>query len=237
MCSPRRRASLPTTPIPLSKFVVRIQAHPSRTELLDPLLASLAPLRVEVSTHSSDPPNPWEGYQQALRSGLEDESNPSHVLILQEDVVVCKNFPKALRKVSKAKPDDPISFFLARLPGYAGGQVYRTAKRGERWIRAYPGDLFFPALAILWPSKVAREFLEWTETARLPGYPNLVASDDAVFGQWIKKTQATAWYTVPSLADHPDQVESVIGRRAQWGKGRNRVALMFCDGDPLAYTW
>ncbi len=152
-------------------------------------------------------------------------------------MVVCKNFPRALAKVSKAKPDAPISFFLARLPGRPGGLVYRTAKKNERWIQAAGGDKFFPALAVLWPVDVARSFLEWTETARLPGMPNLVASDDAVMGEWIRRTQAEAWYTVPSLVNHPDEVESVIGMRAQWGKGRNRVARMFCDGDPLAYTW
>lgn len=191
---------------------------------------------MEISTHSSDPPNPWEGYQQALQSGLDDPTKPTHVLVLQEDVVVCENFQKALAKVVKAKPHEPISLFLARLPGYAGGQVFRTAKRGERWIKAYPGDKFYPALAIIWPGKVARDFLAWSETARLPGHPN-TASDDAVFGEWIRRTQATAWYTVPSLVDHPDQVESVIGRRAQWGRGRNRVALLFCEGDPLQYAW
>lgn len=160
------------------------------------------------------------------------------MLVLQEDVVVCKNFVTALRRVVKSKPDDPVSFFLARLPGYAGGQVYRAAKRGDRYIRAYAGDKFFPALAIVWPVDRAREFLEWTESGvPLPGYPGEARSDDAVFGQWIKRMQATAWYTVPSLVEHPDEVESVIGRRAQWGKGRNRVARLFCDGDPLAYEW
>jgi hypothetical protein len=202
-------------------------------------LESLAPLPVEVSTHSSSPPNPWEGYKLALSSGLADPAGPTHVLVLQEDVVVCQNFPEALARVRRAKSFDPVSLFLARLPGYAGGEVFRAWLRGERYLRAYPGDKFFPALAILWPAAVAHSFFAWVNDPdrRLPGYPNPPASDDAVFGEWIRRTQRDAWYTVPSLVDHPDQVESVIGKTAQWGRDRNRTARLFCEKDALDYDW
>ena len=190
---------------------------------------------MEISTHSSDPPNPWEGYQQALRSGLSDESDPSHVLILQEDVVVCNNFPKALRKVSKAKPDDPISSSSPACLDTPAGRCIAPPS-AEALIRAYPGDLFFPALAILWPSKIAREFLEWAGLLACPVTRTWWPPTTPSSGSGSRRHRPPPGTPFP-LVDHPDQVESVIGKRAQWGKGRNRVALMFCDGEPLAYTW
>jgi hypothetical protein len=170
-------------------------------------------------------------------SGLNDPT-ATHVLVLQDDVVVSPNFVAALGRIAYATDGDPVSFFLARLPAGAASQVYEALKNGTRYVRAQPGDKFFPALGILWPVAAIREFFSWLDSGvKLPGYPNQPCSDDAIFGEWIRRIQRPAWYTVPSLVDHPDEVKSTIGKTAQWGRDRNRTAMVFCSGDALEYDW
>jgi len=222
-----------------TNVAVRVQHHPSRRDLLPTLLQSLAPLPVVVSPHVSDPPSPWAGYQLALRSGLDDPSKPTHVLVLQDDVEVCRNLPRAVERIATAKNDGPVGLFLSRLPPRAANDALFAAKRKECYVRARTGEKFFPAVAVLWPVLIAESFLAWAQSGvRLPGYPNLIASDDAVIGEWIRRTQAVAWHTVPSLIEHPDRAASTIGRRAQWGKDKGRIAHIFIGtGDPLEYDW
>ena len=95
----------------MPRVAVRVQAHPSRSELHGELLRSLEPLPAELSLHTSDPPSPWEGYKLALASGLEDPA--SHVVVLQDDATVSHNFPLAVERIAEAKPDDPVDLFLS----------------------------------------------------------------------------------------------------------------------------
>ena len=214
---------------------VRVQAHPARTHLLPELLAGLDPLPTEVSFHSSDPPNPWEGYKKAIA----DPPDCSHLLVIQEDTQVCRNFPLAVERIARAKTD-PVCLFLAWLPPNVAMDARRASIRGERYIRYRPGSKFCPVVAILWPLEALERFKAWAEVSPLPGRPN-PASDDAIVGEWYKRNQKseTIWVSVPSLVEHPDTAESVKGRRNEvWGRDKGRVAALYIgDGDPLAYDW
>lgn len=221
----------------MPKIVARIQAHPSRADLWPSLIESLAPLPVEVSEHSSDPPNPWAGYQRALRSGL--ETTATHVLVIQEDAIVSRNFSRALLLIANAKPDHPVSLFLSWLPPAVAKDAREAMIRRERYLRHRPAK-FCSVVAVLWPVDAARRFLEWTSSGvKLPGHPGNVRSDDACLGDWIRRQQETVWVTLPSLVEHPDMVASVKGRQnALWGKDRGRCALNFIgDRDPLELDW
>jgi hypothetical protein len=197
------------------------------------------PLPVEVSEHASDPPNPWAGYQLALQRGLDDPTNPTHVLVLQDDIVVCSNFAAACQQIASTNPDVPVSLFQSWLPD-AARLAFRDASMVGRCYAPYPiSQKWAPVLGVLWPAGAARRFLEWaTSGVKLPGYPNLVASDDAVLGEWLRRRQEPFLLTVPCLVEHPDREPSLIGKRAQWGKDKARVALDFIgDRDPLQYDW
>ena len=185
--------------------------------------------------HSSDPPSPWAGYQQAL-------TNPpdcTHLLVLQEDVIVCRNFPLAVEKIAEAKPDDPVCLFVSWLPRQIAIEARYALKNDQRYIKARVAK-FCPVVAVLWPLTAAERFLSWAETAKLPGHPGQVRSDDAVLGDWIRRKQETVWVTCPSLVEHPDRVPSVKGRQnAMWGRDRGRVALQWIgsERDPLDLDW
>lgn len=200
------------------------------------LIASLNGMPVEVSLHSSTPPNPWLGYKLALQRGLQDPTNATHVLVLQDDVVVCRNLTPALDRIIEIVPDDCVTLFHSYLPNNNKVALLKALTYGPPLIRSKYAK-FWPVLCVLWPRAKAEHFLLWSETAKLPG-GHRVASDDAVFGEWGRRHQETLWITVPSLIEHPDQVESLIGKRALWGRDKGRCALHFIgDCDPLEIDW
>lgn len=213
-----------------------VQHHPARAHLIPDLVERLAPLPTIVSTHSSSPPNPWEGYQLALRAGIAAET--SHILVVQDDAYPCGNFAPAAEQIAEANPDCPVTLFIACLPKPTVRLVMEASKRKERYAEMRLRD-FVPVIALLWPRHRAEQFLAWT-TARyhkLPGYPK-TRSDDAVVGRWMMESRQRVRVTIPSLVEHPDVEPSLIGRRSAWGRDKGRIALNFIgDGDPLQFDW
>jgi len=189
---------------------------------------------VEVSVHESVPPSPWDGYKQALRSLLADASRPTHGLILQEDVTVCKNFPLAVERIATRYPELPVLLYLSWLPRRAAMLANKCAPT-QRYLELHlkPNE-FMPIVAVLWPMEKAEEFLNWTENNhRRLGHPQ-PRSDDGVAGRWCGYTKQCVVATLPSLVQHEDVVPSIWGRRTSWGRDKGRTALRFIgDRDPL----
>lgn len=190
---------------------------------------------MEVSSHASLPPNPWQGYRKAL-SGLPDAD--SHVCVLQDDVRVCQNFPQVIERIAAANPDVPVGLFLSRLPIRVSSLALKAAKRRECYVNAhFRTNEFCPVVGVLWPIHKAREFMNWAdENPRRLGH-HAPRSDDGVLGRWCAITKQTVRFTVPSLVQHPDEVKSTIGRKEHWGRDKGRVALLYCEGDPMGYDW
>ena len=94
-----------------------------------------------------------------------------------------------------------------------------------------------PVVAVLWPRNKAEHLLEWSKTAKLPGMPN-PRSDDAVAGSWQRFTKQKVLCCLPSLVEHPDDVDSHVRRQPGHGKDKGRVALFYIgDRDPLEIDW
>ena len=186
-----------------------------------------------ITDHGTGLPSPWRGYKQCL-TNLPD---CSHVLVLQDDSVPCENFAPACLQVAAAQPDHPVCLFLARLPREASAKAERAVARNptQRYVQLSWRN-FMPVVAVLWPRAKAVEFAEWASVhPQLPGQRE-PRSDDAMAGMWKMRERQTVLATVPSLVQHPDTNPSLIGRRAQWGKDRNRVALFMAE-DGLDYDW
>jgi hypothetical protein len=181
--------------------------------------------------HSSDPPNPWAGYQCCL--SLIPEC--THLLVVQDDVTLCPNFVPAIERIAEANPSTPVCLFLARLPADAAARATRALKYGDRYV-TFGLRSFIPVVALLWPRVKAEEFMGWVGSGvKLPGESN-PRSDDAVVGRWMATTRQEIKATVPSLVEHPDLEPSLIGRRRAWGQDKGRVALHLAE-DGLAYDW
>jgi hypothetical protein len=209
---------------------IRIQHAAGRVAPLDRLLQGL-PDDVEVIEDSGEKPNPWRGYKRCL-SDLPDDG---HVCVLQDDTIVCKNFAPALELIAGANPETAVCLF-------SGGMPRMTALKIKQATTSYVylgTNEFLPMVAVLWPVHVARSFIEWTEEnpRRLPGGPE-ARSDDAIGGRWVRFARQRVRVTVPSLVQHPDDVPSTIGKKAQAGVNKARVAALYIgNGDPLEIDW
>lgn len=214
------------------QVVARIQAHPARRHLHEPLAQSLG-LPTTVCEHKSDPPSPWGGYRYCLS----DIGTCTHLLIIQDDAVVCKNFAAAVRKIAETQMHTPVVLYLGGFPQGTASRAMRAMMRGHRYVAMYPAPII-PAVAVLWPKAKAQEFLAWTESGvRLPGDPEPRA-DDGIMAKWAKRTKQLFLVAVPSLVQHPDVVPSVKKgpQRAAAGRDTMRISKLVAD-DGLAYDW
>jgi hypothetical protein len=181
-------------------------------------------LPVELSLHSSNPPNPWAGYKLALQRGVELPTEATHLLVLQDDVIVCADFPLAVTAAIEERPEQVLSLWVGALPGRTRKDFWIAQGKRERWSRVYFRDICH-VVGLVWPRPLAEDFLEWTSDHRLPGDCRQVQSDDAIVGAWMRRTHQTVWACVPSLVEHNDDVESTIGR-PRGDKGRRAIAFI-----------
>lgn len=181
---------------------------------------------VELSLHSSNPPNPWAGYKLALQRGIEDPTKYDHVLVLQDDAIVCHDFPLTVTAAIEERPEQVLSLWVGGLPGRTRKDFWMAQKKRERWTPVYFRDIHH-VVALVWPRALAEEFLIWTDSSRMPGDCRQVQSDDAIVGAWARRTKKQFWATVPCLVEHnddPDLFPSTIGR-PQGDKGRQAIAF------------
>lgn len=196
------------------------------------MLAGLDGLLVQVVEDNSKPPNPWHGYQKCLS----DLRGFSHVLVIQDDAIVCQNFPVAITKIMAARSNRVVSLFVGGLRNRTTRDFTAALGRGDRYAEIYFRDIHH-VVAILWPARQAKDFLDWSRTHDVPGMPR-PRSDDAVFGAWARLTKNRIFCTVPSLVQHPDDTKSTVGLRDKAGLDKGRIAVHWIgDEDPLALDW
>jgi hypothetical protein len=216
-----------------TRIAARVQAHPSRRELRERLLPGLAGMSAEVIETDFDPPNPWYGYLECLR----DPPDCTHLLIVQDDTVTCRNLLPAVEALVRVEGDVPVCLYLGGLPMRTRGEALKVGKAGKHFVDVHPGD-FMPVVAVLWPIEKAREFHAWgTDPNRLRQKNGRIfeeRSDDAMGGRWMRQTRQRVVATIPSLIEHPDDVISTIAR-----SNTGRTAL-FWHGehwDALSIDW
>jgi hypothetical protein len=98
--------------------------------------------------------------------------------------------------------DVPVCLYMGSIPA-------ATAVRARR---VKPGSLiplgpssFMPLVAVLWPKRVAEDFLFWAETAKT------TRADDGNAAKWMRARKQEVLVAVPSLVQHDASVPSVKG--------------------------
>jgi hypothetical protein len=211
---------------------IRIQ-HRAGRATIDRLLENLPPA-VKVVEDSGELLDPWRGYKLCL----EDLPEEGHVVILQDDTIVSRNFVPALELIAAANPDTPVSLFLSKTPKRTHNlALLRWGK--SRYVTTHQQDLVH-VVALLWPVHKAREFTEWIDEnpKRIRGL-EISTSDDAHVSRWMKLTGQPIRCTIPSIVEHPDDVPSVVNQtKVSGGKDAGRTAAFWIgDGDPLELDW
>ncbi len=189
---------------------------------------------VEIIETDFDPPNPWYGYLECLR----DPPDCTHLLIVQDDTVACRNLAPALVKIATVEPDVPICLYLGMLPPQKT-EALRAAILHKTFVDLIAtSSAFLPIVAVLWPIEKARHFYAWgSDPNRLRqrnGKVFVDRSDDAMGGRWWRSTVQRVVATIPSLVEHPDDVISTIARE---NCGRTALFWHGEDFDALSVDW
>lgn len=187
---------------------------------------------VEVVETAFDPPNPWFGYIACLT----DPPDCTHLLIVQDDTIACRNLAPALELIAEARPDNPICLYLGMLPPQKHVAL-KAAMQGKVFAELSVASAFLPIVAVLWPIALAHEFREWglaNGRTHRNGRPFDERSDDAMGGNWWRKTRQTVLATIPSLVEHPDDCVSTIARS---NAGRTALFWHGPDWDALSVDW
>jgi hypothetical protein len=194
----------------------------------------LPPGVTQIVEDDGEPPNPMRGYMLCLADLPED----GHLVVLQDDVLVSRNFVPALELIAGANPDTPVSLFLSKVPK----RTYNMAllRHGKsRYVTTHLQDLVH-VVGILWPVSKAREFSTWIEEnpKRIRG-EMLSTSDDANLTRWMQLTKQPIRCTVPSIVQHPDDVPSIVNEAKVRGgaDGGRTAAFWIGDEDPLELDW
>ena len=202
----------------------RVQHTAGRDEPLQRLLARIPSAEV-ITDHEVNDPNPWRNYQRCL-SDLPEAS--SHLVVLQDDCLPCRDFGMRVRDAVSHAPEEIISLFVGGLKDST--KIYHRAANNAAMFANMRGARIHHVVGLVWPVGAARDFLAWYEMEkdRIP-YRKPHGSDDAIFTYWIKngRPRRTVMATIPSLVEHPDDVYQVArlpgDQRKQGDRGRRAV--------------
>lgn len=204
------------------KIAYRVQHYAGRDAALQRLLP-LLPGGVEIMVDTDrEKKSPWRGYHRCLQN---PPKNATHLCVIQDDALPCQRFGSLLAEAVGERPDDVLSLFVGGLPGRTRKDFWGALKSGARFTPVYFREIHH-VVALCWPIPLVHEFLEWYETAKIPG-PKPPVSDDAVVGYWARTRKHYFQATVPCLVEHPDDFPSVVQGPDRFGdKGRRAIAFI-----------
>lgn len=216
-----------TTP-PNVNVSIAIMHHPSRPEVLARLEADLvamgAPYEVVSDPDPDGQPNPWRCAREAWRATPAD---CTHRLVIQDDALVCEEFPEGVRLALEAQPDHPVSFFVNFLGFQCARAQLDACSRCDAWAWL-PLNSWYPTVATALPRDMALDLGAWRANEK-------TRADDAVLALWANRRGTRVLQTCPSLVQHDEEaVSTVVGRN----RTRNRGAACFIgEYHPNEVNW
>lgn len=135
---------------------------------------------------------PYKLWRWGLSTGA------SHILQIQDDVVVSPNFWSALRAMVEAQPDKVIGLHSNHPLSVA------QFRAGRRWYR----DHWVTGPAYVFPRLLLAQFVDWCEAN-----PDKAAStnEDSLISHWCTTHKIDVWHPVPTITDHDVGVPSTYG--------------------------
>lgn len=165
----------------------------------------------------------WHTAKRAWLSGI--ESGASHILVVNDDALLCKDFCKLLPELIRARPSSLISLFAMRqtverfaLPAFT---------QGKRWIDT---NIWCNGLAMIMPRELARKAIEWID-ANL--YEN-EANDEIGFQLYMTLHGPPIAICNPSLVQHDP---SMISTKSHCAPNREAQAYSFTPDLASSVDW
>lgn len=172
-------------------------------------------------------PNAWRTYLRAIET---TPPGASHRVILQDDVELCGGFLSALELALAARPDSIVALFVPTALRHSSLRLLEACGRNEAWVVIGTVETWIPVVALAWPVRLIPDFAAW---GRRTYPPEARRADDAIVGRYVRERGETVWATVPSLVEHPDDVESLLGLRT----ANPRSATCFAGEKAALIDW
>jgi hypothetical protein len=161
---------------------------------------------------------PWYSWRMCWIAGL--HIGADHVLVIQDDVLPCRDFLGGVQQAIQRRPEDILRFFTVR------GIQAKALEAHKSWIRSK--TTWVQALVIPSSARLP-DFLEWSAAHIDPDY---YSCDRRLTCYQLKKC-IPAFVTAPSLVEHVGSSRSLIGH----GKlPKPRLASRFIGEDVSALT-
>lgn len=175
--------------------------------------------------------NTWRCYRACLERGAA-LSEP--FVILQDDCIPVTGFSEAAEQVRAARPEALLVFCIqGMIHSTTRSAIYRALELRQRLLQIRPAN-WIPAMALGWTPELAGRALEWDATQTTLREQS--TADDGRLYYFTRQRNVEVWATVPSIVDHPDDVETVGGARK--GKRRpSRSTLALFEGDASKVAW
>ena len=157
----------------------------------------------------------WWNAERCWRYGL--DTGATHHLVLQDDIIPCRDFVTGVFDVIRAYPQDVISLF--------SGPRKAFAKPGIRW-----GESEGPwGPAVIMPKELLGRFIFWNSLFISPDLKH----DDARISLFLERMGLTAKIPFPNLVDHAN-LPSFLGH--DWSNGVH-CADFLGDRSPHDVNW
>jgi hypothetical protein len=180
---------------------VAIMAHPGRKAQVAQLLDRIGDVPVAWDQKS----NLWDTRRRAT---LAYDPGCTHHLVLQDDVLVCRDLVAGVERALEYAPADvPLSLYIGQRRPLAvpvRAMCLEACECDASWVTMRT-LLWGPAVIV--PTLAIPEMVAYGDTLQK------VPHDDRRVGlYWETQAQERCWYTWPSLVDHADGPSMVNGR-------------------------
>jgi len=155
----------------------------------------------------------------------------THHIVLQDDVLLCADFPETMLAIAKARPDDVVSGFLPRRC------VNRAVESGKLWART---RRFLWAQCMMLPVALGDACVRWvaenegTDVSQPWG-----RSGDMRLSAWLSAHKRPVFVAVPHPVEHIGDAlpgRSVMGHNGK-PEGRRARAWLGEDGRGSGLPW
>ncbi len=200
--------------------LVRLQAHPLRAHLHQPILdaAGTLPTEIVLDPDPHGKPSPLRTYRECVKPA----EGFTHIVIVQDDVTLIAGFDVALTELLTLVPDRLVALFVAGAPRRSAALIREARKRGDSFTDLGRMD-WVPTVALAWPVEMAAEFSQ-----HLRRVPTERWADDPVVGGWCSRRRVHVIAAVPSLVQHPDLLPSLLPNdKSGGGKNVYRTAAVY----------
>jgi len=140
----------------------------------------------DFQVFTDDSGSSWGGLKGLIESV---DSDPTHVLVIQDDVIVCKYFLQTVEKIVELHPKQTISFFSPYQ------EVEKAIRRRQSFIQV---GVFYYAQAYVMPTDKIRDFYEFS----VKHISQKITQDDRRLAMYHLYHQDPVWVTAPSLVEH-----------------------------------